>query len=34
VLYIGRCAAQVDAYVKKVLPLIADVPRESAQISL
>ncbi len=33
-LYIGRCAAQVDAYVKKVLPLIADVPRESAQISL
>ncbi len=33
-LYIGRCAAQVDAFLSKIMPLIADVPRESAQISL
>ena len=32
--YIGRCAQQVDALVKKVQPLIAEIDRESAQINL
>ena len=33
-LYIGRCASQVDAYVKKVRPLLEGIDRTSAEVSL
>lgn len=32
--YIGRCAEQVDAFVKKVRPLLSGIARESAEINL
>ena len=32
--YIGRCAEQVEQYVAKVRPLIADISRETAEINL
>ena len=33
-LYIGRCSEQTEALINKVKPLIADVPRETAEINL
>ena len=33
-LYIGRCEQQVDTFLAKVMPLIADVCTDSAQINL
>lgn len=33
-LYIGRCPQQVEAFVKKVRPLLKDVAKESAEINL
>ena len=33
-LYIGRCSEQVEAFIDKIKPLIADVPREIAEINL
>lgn len=33
-LYTGRCAEQVESYVKKVAPLIAGVDREQAEINI
>ena len=33
-LYIGRCPEQVEAFIDKVKPLIADVSRETAEINL
>ena len=33
-LYTGRCAEQVESYVKKVAPLIADIDREQAEINI
>ena len=33
-LYIGRCSEQVEAFIDKIKPLIADVPRETAEINL
>ena len=33
-LYTGRCAEQVESYVKKIAPLIADIDREQAQINI
>lgn len=33
-LYIGRCKEQVEAYVAKVKPYIADISRETAEINL
>ena len=33
-LYTGRCAEQVDSYVKKVAPLIAGIDREQAEINI
>ena len=33
-LYIGRCPEQVEAFIDKIKPLIADVPREIAEINL
>ena len=32
--YIGRCAEQTEAFVKKVRPLLTDISRENAQINL
>ena len=34
VLYTGRCAEQVESYVKKVAPLIAGIDREQAEINI
>ena len=34
VLYIGRCAEQVESYVGKVLPLLEDAETEKAEINL
>ena len=33
-LYTGRCAEQVESYVKKVAPLIAGIDREQAEINI
>ena len=33
-LYIGRCPEQVEAFVEKVIPLLAGASRETAQINL
>ena len=33
-LYTGRCAEQVESYVKKVVPLIAGIDREQAEINI
>ena len=33
-LYIGRCSEQVEAFIDKIKPLIADVQRETAEINL
>ena len=33
-LYIGRCAEQVDNFLNEVKPLIANVQRTTAEISL
>lgn len=33
-LYTGRCAKQVESYVKKVAPLIAGIDREQAEINI
>jgi len=33
-LYTGRCAEQVETYVKKVAPLIAGIDREQAEINI
>ena len=33
-LYVGRCPEQVDAFLKGIQPLIADVKRETAEINL
>lgn len=33
-LYIGRCAEQVESYVKKVAPLIAGIDSEQAEINI
>ena len=33
-LYIGRCSEQVEAFIDKIKPLIADVSRETAEINL
>ena len=33
-LYTGRCAEQVESYVKKVAPLVAGVDREQAEINI
>lgn len=33
-LYIGRCKEQVEKFVEKVRPVIADIERESSQINL
>lgn len=33
-LYIGRCPEQVERFVEKIRPLIADVSKESAEINL
>ena len=33
-LYVGRCPEQVDAFLKSIQPLIADVKRETAEINL
>ena len=33
-LYTGRCAEQVESYVKKIAPLIADIDREQAEINI
>ena len=33
-LYIGRCSEQVEAFIDKIKLLIADVPRETAEINL
>ncbi len=33
-LYIGRCPEQVDAFVAKIRPLIADIARETSEIDL
>ena len=33
-LYIGRCSEQVEAFIDKIKPLIAYVPRETAEINL
>ena len=33
-LYIGRCSEQVEAFIDKIKPLIADVLRETAEINL
>ena len=33
-LYTGRCAEQVESYVKKVAPLIAGIDSEQAEINI
>ena len=33
-LYTGRCAEQVESYVKKVAPLVAGIDREQAEINI
>ena len=33
-LYIGRCPEQVEAFIKKIKPLITDVSRETTEINL
>ena len=33
-LYIGRCPEQVETFVSKIKPQIADVSRETAEINL
>lgn len=33
-LYIGRCPEQVDAYVKKIRPLLSGASNEEAEINL
>lgn len=33
-LYIGRCPEQVDAFLEKLKPLLADVSMEAAEINV